>query len=301
MNPWFSPPSAQWCVCVYVCRNLGTSRSQACCAIEYWLVWCHRKKVRLTQVKIKLIALTDREREASRRDAGRGKRKRGNWAPIAAEKAKRLQQDVLIHPFLIHLSSILSSLHSFLLHPPPQPSTLQRAALMSNITQATRGARALIITERGRVRKSDDPVSQGSCKRKEKRQKKKGIRRIKHHLTNIYNEVGGWGWWWGKREKDETQLVQCASLRRIPLCLSSTAADSWHRSSQAHGPCQSNAERLQALVFCLHLINILPVTAISVGVSKMAGLLCVVRLTRVLASFPACWNGTERHAVYKLQ
>lgn len=117
--------------------------------------------MRLTQVKIKLIALTDREREASRRDAGRGKRKRGNWAPIAAEKAKRLQQDVLIHPFLIHLSSILSSLHSFLLHP-PQPSTLQRAALMSNITQATRGARALIITERGRVRKSDDPVSQGS-------------------------------------------------------------------------------------------------------------------------------------------
>lgn len=144
-----------------MCRNQGTSRSQACCAIEYWLVWCHRKKVRLTQVKIKLIALTDREREASRRDAGRGKRKRGNWAPIAAEKAKRLQQDVLIHPFLIHLSSILSSLHSFLLHP-PQPSTLQRAALMSNITQATRGARALIITERGRVRKFDDPVSQGS-------------------------------------------------------------------------------------------------------------------------------------------
>lgn len=116
--------------------------------------------MRLTQVKIKLIALTDGEREASRRDAGRGKRKRGNWAPIAAEKAKRLQQDVLIHPFLIHLSSILSSLHSFLLHPPTP--TLQRAALMSNITQATRGTRALIITERGRVRKSDDPVSQRS-------------------------------------------------------------------------------------------------------------------------------------------
>lgn len=114
--------------------------------------------MRLTQVKIKLIALTDGEREASRRDAGREKKKRGNWAPIAAEKEKRLQQDVLIHPFLIHLSSILSSLHSFLLHPPP----LQRAALMSNITQATRGTRALIITERGRVRKSDDPVSQRS-------------------------------------------------------------------------------------------------------------------------------------------
>lgn len=171
---------------------------------------------------------------------------------------------------------------------------------MSNITQATRGTRALIITERGRVRKSDDPVSQRSWQTEGKKAEERK-NRIKHHLTNIYNEVGGWGWWWGKREKDETQLVQCASLRRIPLCLSSTAADSWHRSSQAHGPCQSNAEQLQALVFRLHLINILPVTAISVGVSKMAGLLCVVRLTRVLASFPACWNGTEKHAVYKLQ
>lgn len=150
--------------------------------------------MRLTQVKIKLIALTDGEREANRRDAGRGKRKRGNWAPIAAEKAKRLQQDVLIHPFLIHLSSILSSLHSFLLHtpPPPQPSTLQRAALMSNITQATRGARALIITERGRVRKSDDPVSQG-CWQTEGKKAEEERNRIKHHLTNIYNEVGGWG------------------------------------------------------------------------------------------------------------
>jgi len=112
--------------------------------------------------------LKENERRVGEMQGG----KRGNRDPIAGEKAERLQQDVPIHPFLIHLSSIPSSLHPFLL--PPQPSTLQRAALMSNITHATVAARALIISERDRVRKSDDTVSQQSRERRRNGGRRKG-------------------------------------------------------------------------------------------------------------------------------
>lgn len=83
--------------------------------------------------------------------------KRGNRDPIAGEKAKEitagcshssLSNPPFIHPFL----------------PPslpatPKPFTLQRAALMSNITHTTVAARAVIIYEGDGVRKLDDSVS----------------------------------------------------------------------------------------------------------------------------------------------